>query len=120
MYGIHFIAYNKLESFFYVFAVWEGDSWLSWEEVKFYANLLDFPVVPEIPITQKLSDFLDKYKNENVTLEKWLESNLGMSWEQSVETEGLLGGHNPLTGNPCSEGFVIRNKAGFATKNGIW
>jgi len=43
MYGIHSIAYTELESYFYVFAVREGDTWLSWEEVKFYANLLDFP-----------------------------------------------------------------------------
>lgn len=118
MYGIHSIAYNNLESFFYVFAVREGDRWLSWEEVKFYAAMLDFPVVPEIPVTQKLGDFLDENKDENVALEKWLKSNLGMTWEQSVETEGLLGGYDPISGNACSEGFVIRNKAGFATNNG--
>ena len=33
MYGIHSIAYTELESYFYVFAVREGDTWLSWEEV---------------------------------------------------------------------------------------
>ncbi len=43
MYGIHSIAYKNLESYFYVFAVREGDVWLSWEEVKFYAELFDFP-----------------------------------------------------------------------------
>jgi len=118
MYGIHSIAYKNLESFFYVFAVREGERWLSWEEVTFYASIFDFPVVPEIPITHKLSHFLDENKDENVALEKWLTKNLGMTWEQSVETAGLLGGYDPITGNPCSEGFVIRNKAGFATNNG--
>lgn len=118
MYGIHSIAYNKLESFFYVFAVREADRWLSWEEVKFYASMLDFPVVPEIQITHKLEDFWDDNKNENTILEKWLESNLGMTWEQSVETEGLLGGYDPVSSKPCSEGFVIRNKDGFTTNNG--
>lgn len=118
MYGIHSIAYQKLESFFYVFAVRENDQWLSWEEVKFYAALLDFPVVPEIPITTPLNDFLKENKDENKALGLWLLSNLGMTWEESVETEGLLGGCDPLTQNPCSEGFVIRNKDGFKTNNG--
>ena len=118
MYGIHSIAYSKLESFFYVFAVRENDRWLSWEEVKFYAGLLDFPVVPEIPVTKKLKDFLGDSKDENMILEKWLKSNLGLSWEESVEAEGLLGGYDPVTGNSCSEGFVIRNKDGYATNNG--
>ncbi len=105
MYGTHSIVYDKLESFFYVFAVREGNSWLSWEEVKFYAELLDFPVVPEINITKKLSTLFD----ENLVLESWLTANLGMTWEQSVETAGLLGGNDPTTGKTCSEGFVIRN-----------
>ena len=51
MYAIHSIAYHRLESFFYVFAVREGDQWLSWEEVKFYAQMLDFPTVPELKIS---------------------------------------------------------------------
>lgn len=117
MYGVHSIAYQHLESFFYVFAVREQDRWLSWEEVQFYAAMLDFPVVPEIPIIHPLSDFLAE-KNENTALEKWLISNLGMSWKESVETAGLLGGYDPETDKPCSEGFVIRNKDGFNTNNG--
>ena len=118
MYGIHSIAYSKLESFFYVFAVREGDKWLSWEEVKFYASMLDFPVVPEIPITKPLSALYDENKNENTILANWLETNLGMNWEASVETAGMLGGYDPQTSQPCSEGFVIRNKDAFETNNG--
>jgi hypothetical protein len=118
MYGVHSIAYNKLESFFYVFGVREGDRWLSWEEVKFYAEMLDFPVVPEIQIKTSLQDFLTKERDENQNLSKWVKSNLGMTWEESVETEGLLGGYDPKTGKTCSEGFVIRNKNSFETNNG--
>jgi len=118
MYGIHSIAYNNLESYFYVFAVREGDRWLSWEEVKFYAAMLDFPVVPEIEITKNLSDVFEENKDENIVLGEWLTANLGMNWEQSVETSGLLGGFDPKTGNPCSEGFVIRNKDAYFTNNG--
>ncbi|MCG8581567.1 MAG: RNA ligase family protein [Bacteroidales bacterium] len=118
MYGIHSIAYQNLESFFYVFAVREGDKWLSWEEVKSYAEMLDFPVVPEIPLSHDLSSLYNEKLNENSVLEKWLELNLGMPWEESVETPGLLGGYDPASGHACSEGFVIRNKDAFATNNG--
>lgn len=118
MYGIHSIGYAKLESFFYVFAVREDDRWLSWEEVKFYAQMLDFPVVPEINITHQLSEIFDQSIDENTILEKWLISNLGMTWEESVETQGMLGGFDPISGKPCSEGFVIRNRDSFLTNNG--
>ncbi|WNJ19848.1 RNA ligase family protein [Pontibacter sp. G13] len=118
MYGIHSIAYHQLESFFYVFAVREGDRWLSWEEVKFYAAMLDFPTVPEIPLTTALKEMYQPEKDENQLLGAWLTANLGMTWEESVNTPGRLGGYDPVTQNPCSEGFVIRNAAGFATNNG--
>jgi len=118
MYGVHSIAYGQLESYFYVFAVREGDRWLSWDEVKFYAALLDFPTVPEINITAPLVDLYDTKESENKVLERWLTANLGMPWEQSVETPGLLGGYDPKTGTACSEGFVIRNKNGFKTNDG--
>lgn len=118
MYGIHSIAYDKLESYFYVFAVREGDRWLSWEEVKFYAALLDFPTVPEIPIKFLLSDLFEGGKDENKVLDEWLTRNLGMTWQESVAGPGLLGGYDPDTRKACSEGFVIRNSQGFLTNEG--
>ena len=118
MYGIHSIAYSNLESYFYVFAVREGDRWLSWEEVKFYANLLDFPVVPEIPVRFDLNEFVAQETNENKALAKWLTSNLGMPWEQYITTAGQLGGYDPITKKTCCEGFVVRNEEGFFTNNG--
>jgi hypothetical protein len=119
MYGIHSIAYSNLESYFYVFAIREGDIWLSWEEVKFYASMLDFPTVPEYQIKISLADFYKKNINENKQLAQWLIANLGMSWQESVETAGLLGGYDPLTNQPCSEGFVIRNSEAFKTNEGV-
>lgn len=118
MYGIHSIAYKDLESYFYVFAIREGDRWLSWEEVKFYAALLDFPVVPQIEIKKPLSEYYNGAGNENRMLENWLKLNLGMNWEESVETGGLLGGFDPITNKPCSEGFVIRDASSFETNAG--
>jgi hypothetical protein len=119
MYAIHSIAYSKLESFFYVFAIRENNRWLSWEEVKFYAALLDFPTVPEIEIKISLKEMFKTDIKENLILQNWLTANLEMPWEDSVETEGLLGGYDPLTNKPCSEGFVIRNKDGFMTNDGV-
>ncbi|MEN8119437.1 MAG: RNA ligase family protein [Bacteroidota bacterium] len=70
--AIHSIVYPKIEDYFYVFAVRESNKWLSWEEVKFYAAMLDFSVVPEIktlksPYVEKKfkSAILDITKNES-------------------------------------------------------
>ncbi|MCK9447141.1 hypothetical protein M0Q50_09845 [bacterium] len=48
MYGVHSLEYSNLDSYFYVFGIrdTERDIWLSWEEVEFYAKMLDFPTVP--------------------------------------------------------------------------
>ncbi|MCJ8329176.1 MAG: RNA ligase family protein [Lentisphaeria bacterium] len=118
MYGIHSIAYKELDSYFYVFAAREGDEWLSWEEVKFYAALFDFPTVPEIEITTELKEMFTEERDENELLADWLKINLEMEWEKSVKTAGHLGGYDPQTDADCSEGFVIRNSDGFKTNDG--
>lgn len=46
LYAIHSIEYTQLKHYFYVFAIRELDKWLSWEEVNFYAQYFDFPIVP--------------------------------------------------------------------------
>lgn len=117
MYGIHSIAYSKLESYFYVFAVRVKDVWLSWEEVKEIAQLFDFPTVPEIEIKKPLSEI--KGRDENAILAQWFIENIGCSWEESTQTAGLLGGYNPLNSTPSSEGFVVRNADEFKTNDGI-
>ena len=61
IYAIHSIEYLEIEHHFYVFAIRHLDNWLSWEEVKFYAAMLDFPTVPELKIQQP---------NDQVILEK--------------------------------------------------
>lgn len=50
LYAVHSIEYQKLEHHFYVFGIRQYDQWLSWEETKFYAAMLDLPVVPEISL----------------------------------------------------------------------
>lgn len=119
MYGIHSIAYKNLESYFYVFAVRENGVWLSWEEVEFYAALFDFPVVPTIKIKTTLKEFYNNsdLKNENDIFNDWITETLGMTWEESVKTPGLLGGYDPKTGEDASEGFVLRSCDGFENKS---
>jgi hypothetical protein len=46
LYAIHSIRYGRLESYFYLFAVREGDRWLAWDEVQLYAGVLGLPTVP--------------------------------------------------------------------------
>ncbi|MDF2192675.1 RNA ligase family protein [Paraflavitalea sp. CAU 1676] len=48
LYAVHSLRYRKLDHHFHVFAIRDHDRWLSWEETKFYAGLLDLPTVPEI------------------------------------------------------------------------
>ena len=43
LYAIHSIEYKKLEHHYYVFAIRINDTWICWEEVKFYAAMFDFP-----------------------------------------------------------------------------
>lgn len=119
MYGIHTIKYSKLESYFYVFAVREKGVWLSWEEVKFYAAMLDFPTVPEIEIKFPLKDFYKEGVDENKLLQEWFKANLGMSWEESVKTPGILDGYDWVKEQIASEGFVVRNADSFTTNGGI-
>jgi hypothetical protein len=116
MYGIHSIEYKNLESYYYVFAVRENGVWLSWEEVKFYAAMLDFPVVPEINIQVKLGSV--KGKDENDIVKEWFKANIGRSIEDYVESPGMLGGFDPKTMEPSSEGFVVRNSGSFGTNDG--
>jgi hypothetical protein len=119
MYGIHSIAYSKLESFYYVFAIRNKDTWLSFEEVKFYAAFLDFPTVPEIEIKVPLKGFYKDDVDENKLLADWFKANLEMTWEEYVDTKGSLGGFDPVTNNSCCEGFVVRNAGEFKTNAGI-
>lgn len=118
MYGQHSIGYNNLESYYYVFAVREHGVWLSWEEVKFYAAMLDFPTVPEIEIKVPLKDLYKNDVDENEILRQWFVANLGMTWEEYTNTSGALGGFDVQSGKPASEGFVIRNSKGFKTNEG--
>lgn len=90
LYGIHSIEYNNLENYFYVFAIREEDKWLSWDEVKLYAEALDLPVVPEIKV------------------KKFEKNEILKTIKEELEKGSRLGGE-------C-EGFVFRTVKGFTTE----
>ena len=49
MFGIHSIEYDKLDSFFYVFAALEDQAvWLSWDSVAELSDSLGIPTVPVV------------------------------------------------------------------------
>lgn len=98
LYAIHSIEYRKLEHHYYVFAIRIHDKWLSWEEVKFYATMFDFPTVPELQVVAPA--------DENSLQQQVL--------QLASEFSGLLS-FDPATGKPCErEGIVSRNADEFA------
>ena len=102
LYAVHSLEYQKLEHHFYVFAVRENDRWLSWEEGKFYAAMLDLPTVPQIEIEatpKDLADFEQKIKN-------------------MVMGPGAFEPIDTITKHPCSmEGIVTRAAQSFSTES---
>jgi len=98
LYAIHSIQYQHLDHHFYVFAVREHDRWLSWEEVKFYAGLLELPTVPEIEI--------EPTPTNQVVFEQKITN--------CVNTAGAFAPVDTMTGKACTmEGIVSRNAAAF-------
>ncbi|MCD7902046.1 MAG: RNA ligase family protein [Bacteroides sp.] len=95
LYAIHSIEYQRIEEYYYIFAVRCLDKWLSWEEVKFYAALFDFPTVPELQMqsTRELTE---------ESLKKQI-----IDWAQEPS---FFGSVDPLTQEDCTrEGVVSRN-----------
>jgi hypothetical protein len=100
LYAIHSIRYHSLEHHFYVFAVREGDKWLSWEEVQFFAAMLELPTVPEISI--------EPAPNDPLFFEQQI--------REMVSRSSILDSVDAATGRACPmEGLVTRNAAGFGT-----
>jgi hypothetical protein len=101
MYAVHSIRYQQLEHLFYVFAVRENGRWLSWEEVQFYAAMLDLPTVPQIEIESTPgSQLLFEQKIMNM-----------------VSLAGAFAPIDTATGKPCTlEGIVSRNAAAFQSE----
>jgi hypothetical protein len=91
LYGIHSIEYAQLPAYFFVFAIRDGDTWLSWDEVTFYANALELPTAPVL----ERGKFTAKSLTNSVL--------------NRVELPSTCGGE--------IEGVVVRNTQAFATSD---
>jgi hypothetical protein len=91
MYAVHSIEYERLYSYFYVFAVREQGIWKSWEETKFVAEYFGFQFVPE-------------YINKDFSRNKWQ-----FNSDKPYQLEVIVKEHakSSSLGNTC-EGVVVR------------
>jgi RNA ligase len=87
LFGVHSIEYEHLTDYFFVFAIRQGDEWLSWNEIEEYCFFFDLKTVPIV----KIGHF-----QETEIL-------------PTIETELMKGS---AFGGAC-EGFVFRNKDRF-------
>jgi hypothetical protein len=46
LYAVHSLEYTGLDAHYFVFAIREGERWLSWDEVETLAGVLGIPTVP--------------------------------------------------------------------------
>jgi hypothetical protein len=100
LYAVHSLQYQKLDHHFYVFAAREGNRWLSWEEVKFYAAMLELPTVPEME--------MEKTPTDKAGFEKKI--------LDVVKGPGAFCPVEVTTGKPATmEGIVSRNADAFGT-----
>lgn len=97
LYAIHSIEYQHIEDYFFVFAVRHQGYWLSFEEVKFYAALFDFPTVPEIILPRLNTP--DQYSQQII---------------QTAQHDSQFKARDTKTLQMCSmEGIVSRNAQAF-------
>lgn len=87
LYAKHSIEYSNLESYFYIFSIWnEKNRCLSWDDTKEWSQLLELPLVPEL--------YSGKFD------EKFI--------------KGLI---SPKFNGEDMEGFVVRNSGEFSYKD---
>lgn len=46
LYGIHSIEYDRLKSYFHIFAAHNGERWYAWDEIQELADMMEIPPVP--------------------------------------------------------------------------
>lgn len=94
LFAIHSITYTGLEHYFYVFAVRQEEVWVSWKEVKLYAELIDTPLAPVL-----FEGVIERAQDLQALIEKLVTE------PSSLSDESL--GHTPR------EGVVVRVQASF-------
>lgn len=98
LYATHSIEYRNLDQHFYVFGIREYDRWLSWEETRFYAEMIGLSTVPVIDI--------DSTPAERPVFEQRV---LAMA-----STRGTFEPYDVHTHQPATiEGIVTRNAGAY-------
>ena len=93
LYAVHSIEYQDFREHFYVFGIREREHWLSWEETKFYANMLDFAMVPELAFVEPVHQAA--FEDGVLAL---------------VNQASVFGSVDTITKEPCTmEGIVTRS-----------
>jgi len=100
-YAIHSLQYAQLDHHFYVFAVRLDDTWLSWEETRFYAAMIDLPVVPEIALVGRPTVKVDFEKD---ILQLTSGAGAFAPWDTAMQQPATM------------EGLVTRNAASYKTE----
>lgn len=115
MYAVHSIEYLKLEHHFYVFAIRNNGVWLSWDEVEFYASLLDFPTVPVIYRGEfQIHPLASEYQFSGDRYEKFNKDPFARSILAAVKEESLLYGIDCM--EVFKDAFKILSKEDFDPK----
>lgn len=103
LYAVHSIEYKNIEEYYFIFAARIKDTWLSWEEVVFYARLFDFPTVPVLRSEQVI----------NLT-----KDGLQDLIENMAKKESVFGSFDPFSQEDCTcEGVVCRNIEAYSVAN---
>jgi hypothetical protein len=96
LYAVHSILYPNLPSHFFMFGVRSLDTWLSWEEVCWYADFFEFPVVP----------LLDTIDMKSISCEEEYKRIV----HQIISKPSVFGSIDSNSGLDCTrEGIVSRN-----------
>ena len=98
LYAVHSIEYRKLEQHYFVFGVRVHDTWLGWEEVKFYAAMFDFPTVPVLDMANPVDE--NVFKDQVLAL---------------TSKPSVFDSFDVASSKPCScEGVVTRDVKEYA------
>ena len=78
LYGIHSIEYNKLPTYYFMFAVRNNERWYSWKEVEEMSSILELPTVPVLMIRK-----FDSPKDLEETINKLMSN--GSQYGDTIE-----------------------------------
>ena len=123
MTSVHSIKYTNLTSYFYLFAVKNGETWLGWDEVVEIAESLQIPTVPvkyrgKVESLEQLERMISGWASEPSAVSSSSSSSSGVdaSAANAADAAGAAGAAGAASASASclpAEGFVCRNAAPF-------